>query len=126
MLAAVPIPLHTGCTGDPLGGDMPVRVFPRTEYGAARNPQARIGSGSAGSAGLVVDLGPLEVAGVVDVDRLPLGVRLERRMTGFAVAVAGALDAAEREVCFRPDRPGVHVADPSLEVVHGPECGRRV
>ena len=53
---------------------------------------------SAGHVRLVVDLGALEAAAEVDVDRLPLGVRVERGVAGLAVAVAGLLPAAEREV----------------------------
>src|SRR4029078_5386333 len=47
---------------------------------------------------LVVDLGPLQPAAEVDVDRLPLGVRVERDVACLAVAVAGLLPAAERQV----------------------------
>ena len=50
-----------------------------------------------------VDLGPLQLAGVVDVDRLPLREDVERRLTRLAVAVAGVLRAAEREGA--PRRP---------------------
>src|ERR1035437_6112069 len=48
--------------------------------------------------GEVVDLGALELARVVDVDRLPLGEDVQRGLPGFAVPVAGVLRAAEREV----------------------------
>ena len=47
---------------------------------------------------VVVDLRALELAGVVDVDRLPLGEDVERGLARLAVAVAGVLRAAERQV----------------------------
>ena len=43
----------------------------------------------------VVDLGALELVGVIDVKRLPLGVEIDGRDSRFAVAVAGFLCAAE-------------------------------
>src|SRR4249919_598033 len=51
--------------------------------------------GIARSARLVVDLGALEAAGEVDIDRLPLGVRVEGDVSRLAVAVAGLLPATE-------------------------------
>src|SRR6476661_5961910 len=75
-----------------------------------------------GSARLVVDLCALEPSREVDVDRLPLGVRVERDMARLAVAVAGLLPAAERQVDLGAGRPGVDVDDPRLEVPHRPEC----
>src|SRR5580765_5641721 len=79
--------------------------------------------GSAIGLVLVVDLRSLEATAEVDVDRFPLGERVERRMAGLAVAVAGLLPAAEREVRLGPGRPGVDVDDPGLEVAHRPERG---
>ena len=52
--------------------------------------------------------------GVVDVDRLPLGEDVERRLARLAVAVAGLLGAAEREVHLGAGRAGVDVGDPGL------------
>ena len=69
----------------------------------------------------VVDLRALELARVVDVDRLPLGEDVERRLAGLAVAVAGRLDAAERQVHLGAGRAGVDVGDPGLEVAHRAE-----
>src|SRR5258705_9086099 len=73
------------------------------------------------SARLVVDLGALQPAAEIDVDRLPLGVRVERDVAGLAVAVAGLLPATERQVRLRPGRPGIDVYDPRLEVAHRAE-----
>src|SRR5262245_38395772 len=67
---------------------------------------------------LGVDLCALELARVVDVDRLPLGEDVERRLARLAVAVAGVLRAAERQVHLGADRAGVDVGDPRLEVAH--------
>ena len=63
---------------------------------------------------LRVDLRALQLARVVDVDRLPLGEDVERRLAGLAVAVAGVLRAAEREVHLGADRARVDVRDPGL------------
>src|SRR5436190_14896623 len=68
-----------------------------------------------------VDLRLLELPRVVDVDRLPLGEDVERGLTGFAVAVAGVLGPAEREMHLGADRPRVDVRDPGLEVAHRAE-----
>src|SRR5439155_1772464 len=70
---------------------------------------------------LVVDLGALEAPREVDVDRLPLGKRVERGVARLAVAVAGLLPAAEREVRLGARRAGVDVADAGLEGAHRPE-----
>src|SRR5262245_40556295 len=56
-----------------------------------------------------VDLRLLERSGVVDVDALPFGEHLERLHACLAVAVAGVLGAAEREVGLRADGGSVHV-----------------
>src|SRR4249920_2577619 len=74
-----------------------------------------------GSARLVVDLGALEPAREVDVDRLPLGIRVERDVARLAMAVAGLLPATERQVHLGAGRPGVDVDDPRFEVAHRPE-----
>src|SRR6476660_3332809 len=75
---------------------------------------------------LVVNLGPLQPPREVHVDRLPLRVRVERRVAGLAVAVAGLLPAAEWQVRLGAGRAGVDVDDPRLEVAHRPERGVRV
>src|SRR3990172_9115100 len=67
---------------------------------------------------LVVDLGSLQAARVVDVDRLPLGEHVERGLARLAVAVSGVLRTAEREVHLGAGRAGVDVGDPRLEVAH--------
>src|SRR6478609_2425990 len=70
---------------------------------------------------LGVDLGLLELARVVDVDRLPLGEEVERGLARLAVPVTRVLDAAEREVHLGPDRARVDVRDPGLQVAHRAE-----
>src|SRR5712664_51356 len=56
----------------------------------------------------VVDLGALELIGVVDVQRLPLGVEVDGGDGGFAVAVAGFLGAAERQDSIGADGRCIH------------------
>src|SRR3954453_13396988 len=68
-----------------------------------------------------VDLGPLKPAGVVDVDRLPLGEDVEGGLARLAMAVPGVLRPAEREMDFGAGRAGVHIRDPCLEVAHRPK-----
>src|SRR5829696_3781935 len=69
----------------------------------------------------VVDLRPLELAGVVDVDGLPLREDVERRLARLAVAVTRVLRAAEGEVDLRAGRARIDVRDPGLEVAHRAE-----
>src|SRR5918994_2253668 len=68
-----------------------------------------------------VDLGLLQLPRVVDVDRLPLGEEVERGLTRLAVAVAGVLDAAEREMHLGADRARVDVRDARPQVAHRAE-----
>jgi len=63
----------------------------------------------------------LQLPRVIDVDRLPLGEDVERGLARLAVAVARALDAAERQVHLGADRARVDVGDPGLEVSHRAE-----
>ena len=65
-----------------------------------------------------VDLRPLQLPAEVDVDRLPLREHVERGRAGFAVAVAGRLGAAERQVDFGADRRRVDVEDAGVHVAH--------
>src|SRR4051812_32661923 len=71
-----------------------------------------------GSSLVVVDLRALQLAAVVDVDRLPLGEDVERGLPRFAVAVARLLHSAEREVNLCAGRSGVDVGDAGLQVAH--------
>src|SRR5690349_9123931 len=75
---------------------------------------------------LVVDLGALQSAAEVDVDRLPFGVRVERDLARLAVTVARLLPAPERQVDLGAGRAGVDVDDAGLEVAHGAERGVHV
>src|SRR5207244_12728359 len=68
-----------------------------------------------------VDLRLLQLAAVVDVDRLPLGEDVERRLPRLAMAVAGVLRSSEGEMDLGADRAGVDVRDPRLQIAHGPE-----
>src|SRR5437870_4415112 len=89
-------------------------------------PSPRSDLGGASELLLVVDLGALQAPREVDVDRLPLGERVERGVTGLAVAVAGLLPAAEWQVRLGARRAGVDVDDARLEVAHRPEGRVRV
>src|SRR6476646_6663029 len=92
---------------------------PRVEPRSRSTRASRRSETSAATLG--VDLGLLELARVVDVDRLPLGEEVERGLTRLAVPVARVLDAAEREVHLGADRARVDVGDPRLEIAHRAE-----
>src|SRR5260370_8132298 len=65
---------------------------------------------------IVVDLGALELVGIVDVDGLPLGEKVDGGNGGFAVTVAGLLRAAEGQVGFRAGRRSVDVYNSLLKI----------
>src|SRR5688500_11733333 len=68
-----------------------------------------------------VDLRSLQPAAEIDVDRLPFREDVEGGNAGLAMAVAGRLGPAEREVDLGANRRGVHVEDPRVHVAHGCE-----
>src|SRR5437667_7811192 len=70
---------------------------------------------------IIIDLGALELVGIIDVHRLPLGEEIDGSNGRFAVAVAGLLRAAEGQVCFRADRRGVYVNNPGIQIAGGLE-----
>src|SRR5581483_5798619 len=63
-----------------------------------------------------VDLRALQLVGVIDVDRLPLGVEINRADATFAMAVAGGFHSAERQVHFRADRGSIDISDAGIEI----------
>src|SRR5712692_8738599 len=67
----------------------------------------------------VVDLGALELVGVVDVEGLPFGVEIDGGDGCLAVAVAGFLGAAERQMCFGADGWRVDIDDAGEQVADG-------
>src|SRR5712692_2176944 len=67
----------------------------------------------------VVDLGALELVGVVDVEGLPFGVEIDGGDGCLAVAVAGFLGAAERQMGFGADGWRVDVDDAGEQVADG-------
>src|ERR1700728_23297 len=69
-----------------------------------------------------VNLRPLQFIRVIDVDRLPRRVEIERAGAAFAMAVAGLLNPAEGKMHFSPNRWRVHVGDAGFEVPHRAEC----
>src|SRR5919107_743600 len=66
-----------------------------------------------------IDLRPLELAGVIDVANLRLGIELVRLPPALPVPVPGGLDAAEREVRLCADGGSVHVSDAVVQLLHG-------
>src|SRR4051794_41968850 len=60
---------------------------------------------------LIVDLRPLQLAAVVDVDRLPLREHLERGLPRFAMPVAGLLHPAPRQDRRGAPRSRLHAGD---------------
>src|SRR5208337_4511817 len=68
----------------------------------------------------IIDLGALELVGVIDVDGFPCGEEVEGA-EAFAVAVAGVLDAAEGQMHLGTDGGRVDVGDAGFEVAHGCE-----
>src|SRR5260370_14683830 len=68
-----------------------------------------------------IDLRLLERVGVIHIDRLPLGVKVNRADAALAMAVARCLRAAEREVNFGADGRSVDVGDAGFEIS---DCGK--
>jgi hypothetical protein len=68
-----------------------------------------------------VDLGFLQAVGIVDVDRLPLGVKVDGAETAFAMTVAGGFYAAEGLLDFGANRGGVELVYSGVEVADGGE-----
>src|ERR1051326_9101442 len=64
----------------------------------------------------IVDLGALELAAIVEVQRLPLRKDVERGPSPLAVSVSRPLDAAKRHVSFRPDRGSIDIGDSGAKV----------
>src|ERR1700687_256800 len=71
----------------------------------------------------LIDLRLLERVGVIHIDRLPLGVKVNRADAALAMAVAGGLRAAEREVNFGADGRSIDVSDAGLQIA---DCRKRL
>src|SRR5215469_6099991 len=69
-----------------------------------------------------VDLCLLQLVGVIDVDRLPLRVEIDRADAALAMPVAGSLHPAEGQVHLSPDRRRVDIGDARVKVAHRDEC----
>src|SRR5437660_12048014 len=67
-----------------------------------------------------VDLGALELVGIIDVDGLPVGEGFNGGDGGFAVAITGLLSAAKGQMRFRRKRGGGAVDGSGVESA----CGR--
>src|SRR5258708_38301374 len=70
---------------------------------------------------IVIYLRALEVVGIVDIDGLPFGEEIDGSNGGFAMAVAGLLCAAERQVCFSADCRSVYIDNSGIEIARGLE-----
>src|SRR5271165_2188982 len=72
-----------------------------------------IRSRSSASFGLFrpINLCALQLVGVIHVDRLPLGIEINRTDTAFTMAIAGGFHAAEWQMHLRADRGRVDVSD---------------
>ena len=74
---------------------------------------------------IVIDLRALELVGIIDVHRLPLGEEIDRGDGRFAVAVAGLLRAAEGQVGLCANRRRVYVDNSGVQIASGlEEIGR--
>ena len=69
----------------------------------------------------IVDLGALELAGVIDVNGFPFREEIEAGLTGFAMTVASAAHAAERELDLGAGGAVVDVNQAGEYVAHGCE-----
>ena len=76
---------------------------------------------------LAVHLGALQAVGIVHVQRLPLRIKIQRRRAGLAMAVAGLLGAAKRQMDLRADGRRVDVNDARCagRASPGRPCSRR-
>src|SRR3954470_15303236 len=90
-----------------------------TESSVVRESTALVRSTS--RAEFRVDLRPLEMAGVVHVDRFRLGVEVVNLPSAFAVSIAGLFDTPEGKMGFRADRRRVDVRDARIEIGHCPK-----
>src|SRR5579863_1394501 len=63
-----------------------------------------------------VDLGLLQLVGIIDVNRLPLGVKINRPDATLAVTIAGCLGSAERQMHFGSNGRCVDIGDPCIKI----------
>src|SRR5207302_9230920 len=70
---------------------------------------------------LAVNLGALQAIGVVDVERLPLGIEVQRRIARLAMAVAGLFCASKGQMDLRPNGRRVYVDNSGMQVAHSLE-----
>src|SRR2546423_1355473 len=91
------------------------------------NPESYIlNPALANSTGDGVDLCALQLAGIIDVNGFPFREDVEHLRAAFAVAVAGRLRAAERQMDFGADGRRVDVEDAGLHVFQGAKSAVRV
>src|SRR5260370_9184721 len=68
---------------------------------------------------VVVDLRPLQLVRIIDVDGLPFREEIDGRDRRFAMPVASLLGAAEGQMRLGPNRRRVHVNDSGVKVARG-------
>src|SRR5262249_30590612 len=69
----------------------------------------------------IVNLSALQAVRVINVNGLPLRVKIDCAQAAFAMAVARGLGSAEREMYFRADGRRVHIGDSGIDVAHSAE-----
>src|SRR5579863_10173568 len=62
-----------------------------------------------------VDLRLLQFVGVIDVNRLPLGVEIDRSKSAFAVSITGGLHPTKRQVNFGADGWRVNIRNSGVQ-----------
>src|ERR1700744_3309470 len=65
-----------------------------------------------------VDLRSLQAVGIVDVDRFPRGIKIERAGAAFAMPVAGLLHSAKGQMHFSSNGRRVDISDAGFHVPH--------
>src|SRR5215471_18675042 len=68
-----------------------------------------------------IDLRALQLIRIVDVDRLPLCIKVDSAQSAFAMPVARGLGPAERQVHLGADGRRVYVSDAGVDITHGAE-----
>src|SRR5580700_3665005 len=64
----------------------------------------------------IINLRALQPIRIINVNRLPLRIKIQRRFARFAMPVAGIFDPAKRQMRFRTNRRRVHINNPGLQI----------
>src|SRR5579859_3172296 len=68
-----------------------------------------------------IDLRALQFVRKIDVDRFPLGVKINRPKAALAMSVAGGLGAAKGQMHLSANRWRIYIRDTGVNVAHGAE-----